>query len=94
MILGESPTMVAEGAILGVPGICIHPIVAGTTAEQEQRYGMVFAFPPERMQEAVAKAQSILTGHHREEWQAKAKRIVEEKVDVTEMLYQVVMERP
>ncbi len=93
LIFGESPTMAAEGAVLGVPSICIHPIVAGTTAEQEQRYAIVFSFPPERMKDAVAKAESILTGHHREEWQAKAKRIVDEKVDVTEMMYQILSRR-
>lgn len=94
LIFGESATMCSEGAVLGVPGIYVDPIGRGYTDEQERDYGLVFNFTNEQQDEAISKGVEILSSFQREEWQARGKRLVEEKIDVGEMLYRVAMERP
>jgi predicted glycosyltransferase len=93
LIFGESATMCSEGAVLGVPGIYVDPVGRGYTDEQERDYNLVFNFTSERQNEAIAKVGEILSNYQREEWQARGRRLIEEKIDVTEMLYQIVMER-
>jgi predicted glycosyltransferase len=89
LIFGESATMVSEGAVLGVPGIYIDPVGRGYTDEQEKEYGIVFNFTQRQQDEAVEKAVSILSHYQKEKWRMIGKRIIEEKIDVTEMIYKV-----
>ena len=94
LVFGESATMCSEGAVMGVPGVYVDPIGRGYTDEQEREYGLVFNFTSERQDEAIAQGVTILSNYHREDWRARGRRLVEEKIDVAEMLYQVAMERP
>ena len=93
LIFGESATMVSEGAVLGVPGIYIDPVGRGYTDEQERDYGIVFNFNHKEQQqkEAIKKALSILSGYQnqKEKWRAIGKRIIKEKIDVTDMMYKI-----
>jgi predicted glycosyltransferase len=89
LIFGESATMVSEGAVLGVPGIYIDPVGRGYTDEQEREYGIVFHFTQQQQSEAVEKALSILSHYRKEKWRAIGRRIIEEKIDVTGMIYDV-----
>jgi predicted glycosyltransferase len=94
LIFGESGTMPSEGAVMGVPGIYINPLRLGYLEEQERDYGLVFNFRPEQLNEAISKGVDILSNYQRNKWQTKGRRLVEEKIDVTDMLYQIAMERP
>lgn len=94
LIFGESGTMPSEGAVMGVPGIYINPLRLGYLEEQERDYGLVFNFRPEQLDEAISRGVEILSNYRREEWQAKGQHLVEEKIDVTDMLYRIAMERP
>ncbi|MGE4545474.1 MAG: DUF354 domain-containing protein [Pedobacter sp.] len=87
LIFGESATMASEGAVLGVPGVYVDPVGRGYTDEQEREYRLVFNFTSDRQDEAIAKAVEILAEYSPEEWIAKRKRLVAEKIDVTEMLH-------
>jgi predicted glycosyltransferase len=93
LIFGESATMVSEGAVLGVPGIYIDPVGRGYTDEQERDYGIVFNFNHKEQQQkaAIKKALSILADYQnqKEKWRAIGKRIIKEKIDVTEMMYKI-----
>jgi predicted glycosyltransferase len=89
LIFGESATMVSEGAVLGVPGVFVDPVGRGYTDEQELAYGMVFNFTPERQIEAITKGTEILSDYNRDYWQTKRKTLLNEKIDVTRMLYQI-----
>ena len=91
LIFGESATMASEGAVMGIPGVFLDPIGRGYTDEQEHRYHIVFNFTPEEQDKAIAKAVTILKDYRKEDWRAIGKRIVEEKVDVTEMMYEVAL---
>jgi predicted glycosyltransferase len=94
LIFGESATMVSEGAVLGVPGVYIDPVGRGYTDEQEREYGIVFNFNHKQQKEAINKAVSILSNYQnqKEKWRAIGKRIIEEKIDVTEMMYRIAMQ--
>ncbi len=60
LIFGESGTMLSEGAVLGVPGVYVSPLTAGTLEEQEREYGILFNFRPAQFAAAVTRAESIL----------------------------------
>ena len=94
LIFGESATMCSEGAVLGVPGVYVDPVGRGYTDEQERDYGLVLNFTSEYQDKAIDKAVQILAGSQIEDWKSRGKRLVEEKIDITEMLYRVAMERP
>lgn len=91
LIFGESATMASEGAVMGIPGVYLDPVGRGYTDEQEHKYNIVFNFTPEKQGDAIAKAVDILKNYREEEWRIIGKRIVEEKVDVTEMMYEVAL---
>lgn len=89
LIFGESATMASEGAVLGVPGIYIDPVGRGYTDEQEREYGIVFNFTHKQQEEAIQKGVSILSGYQKEKWRAIGSRIIQEKIDVSEMIYKI-----
>lgn len=91
LIFGESATMCSEGAVLGVPGIYIDPAGRGYTDEQERDYGLVFNFKPNRQEDALEKAVEILTGYDRASWRKKGEQLRNDKIDVTQMMYDIVI---
>lgn len=91
LIFGESATMASEGAVLGVPGVYVDPVGRGYTDEQERKYGLISNFPPDRQGEAIAKGIHILSKVEPEKMQVRRKTLVEDKIDVTEMLYDIVL---
>lgn len=94
LIFGESATMASEGAVLGVPGIYIDPVGRGYTDEQEREYGIVFHFTHRQQEEAINKGVSILANcrQEKEKWRAIGKRIINETIDVTDMLYKIAIQ--
>jgi hypothetical protein len=94
LIFGESATMCSEGAVLGVPGVYVDPVGRGYTDEQEQDYGLVSNFTSAQEAEAIDRGEAILKDYNRVHWQAQGKKLLADKIDVTEMLYQIVMSRP
>jgi predicted glycosyltransferase len=94
LVFGESATMASEGAVLGVPGVYVDPVGRGYTDEEERDYGLVFNFTSERQDEAIARGVEILREGRTEEWRARGRRLVAEKIDVTEMLHRIALERP
>lgn len=94
LMFGESATMASEGAVLGVPGVFVDPVGRGYTDEQERKYGLVSHFTPEHQDDAIAKACGIVRNGRRDEWKAGRRRLIDEKIDVTELICQVALERP
>ncbi len=92
VIFGESATMCSEGAILGVPGVYIDPVGRGYTDEQENTYGLVFNFHPERQEKAIAKAEEILANYDRKDWHKRRAKLLMDKIDVNELIYHVTTE--
>ena len=86
LLYGESVTMSSEAAVLGTPAIFVNEGWTGYTAEEEERYGLVFNFgeSPAQQEASIAKALELLSSDKTEEyWNGKREKILEEKIDVT-----------
>ena len=94
LIMGESATMVSEGAILGVPSIYLNPLFMGYLNEQQSEYGLVFNFSHHQQNQAMSKAEEILSANDKSLWQEKRSRLLKEKINVNDLLYTVATELP
>lgn len=94
LVFGDSGTMPSEAAILGTPGIRVHPEPLGYLQEQERDYGIVFNFKPPHIADAIDRAEVILEADDKEHWRRTAARIHADKIDVNDFLFGVATERP
>ena len=89
--------MASEAAILGTPSIYINTLRLGYTDEEENEYGLLYNFSdPENMQQkGLSKAIELLEMEDvKDQWQEKRKRLIEEKIDVTEFLTELIEKSP
>ena len=89
LILGESATMVSEGAVLGVPGIYLDNTGRYYTKELEEKYGLVFNFSETEADQgkALQKAVELLKNPNiKVEWRKRRQKMLSEKIDVTAFL--------
>lgn len=87
--IGESATLAAEAALLGVPAIYVASSFRGYTNELERDYGLVYNFKDQ--QEAEKKIFELLQKKNlRKEWQKKREKLLSEKIDVTEWMVRLV----
>jgi len=94
LLVGESATMASEAAVLGVPAVYIATTRRGYTDDEERRYGLVRYFPEHDLRGAVdAIAASFAPGSPRV-WGAEARRrLLAEKIDVTQWMVEYFHER-
>lgn len=86
MYIGDSQTMAAEAAVLGVPSIRFNDFVGELSylEELEHRYGLtkgIRTHDPELLLQTVKDWAA--TPHLKEEWQNRRKRMLKETVSVT-----------
>ncbi len=85
LVVSEGATVAAEAAVLGVPAVYANSLPLGYLAELEQKYGLAFQRPT--LEAALPAVQSLLdTPNLREEFQARRKRMLEERIDGTQWL--------
>jgi predicted glycosyltransferase len=84
LLVGESATMAAESAVLGVPAIYVSPFGRGFTDDLE-RYGLVKNFTEQRFGDDWLSAAREMAENPRllEQAAAARQRMLAEKVDVT-----------
>jgi predicted glycosyltransferase len=95
LCVGESATMASESALLGTPFIFVSPVGRGYTEEQEKAYGLGHTISPEQEERAIDLAVEL--AQHEglcEEWQARRRRLLEDKIDVTAWLVDFVERYP
>lgn len=95
LLIGESATMASESAVLGTPAIFVSTSTRGYTNEQEAKYDMVYTFSDAQtaQQQALEKATEILSDPAaKERWQAKRAQLLNDKIDVTRFLVELVEE--
>lgn len=95
LFIGESATMASEAACLGTPSIFISTSIRGYTNEQQNRYGLTFTFSnPKTCQiDGLAKGLEILRDpDSKKKWIRKRDRMLEDKIDVTRFIVDVVEE--
>jgi len=86
LLVGDSQTMAAEAAVLGVPSLRCNTFKGRISylEELEHRYGLTAAFLPGEFEGLAAKAQEWLAlPDLRERWREKRRRMLAECVDVT-----------
>jgi len=86
LIYGESATMASEGAVLGTPSIFVDRIGRGYTNELEHKYGLVFNFSNDLIDQerSIAKGVELLkTQNRKKHWQTKRAELLSDSIDIT-----------
>jgi hypothetical protein len=86
LVVGESATMSSESACLGVPAVMIATTGRGYTDDEERRYGLVRHFTEDQYDAAVQAIEKLFAESPREFGQLARKRLLEEKIDVTQWM--------
>jgi uncharacterized protein len=85
LLFGESASMAAEAAVLGVPAIFIDNTGRGYTRELEEKYGLLLNFREDQqsVQAALDRAVELLSdsGTHKR-WQEKRRKMLAGKTDL------------
>ncbi len=90
LFFGESATMCAESAVLGVHGIYIHSIDRGYLRELRDRYGISFVYtnPETMLEQGLKKAVELLeTNGLQKTGRKKGRQIVDEKTDMNAWMF-------
>ncbi|WP_336023888.1 DUF354 domain-containing protein [Halobellus salinisoli] len=90
LFVGESGTMAAESAVLGTPTVYVHSAEPGLMQDLET-HGLLFGYHGERRNErAVNRADDILRSTD-VDWEERRQRLLEEKVDATDVVVRRVL---
>lgn len=95
IVVGDSQTIATEAALLATPSIRINTWANASPhiTELEQRYGLVFSYLPEQIDEAMVRIDQLLAdGGTANEWVANRNRMLEDKVDLTSWYFDLVTE--
>ncbi len=93
LLFGESATMAAESAVLGVPAIYLDDQGRGYTDELEEKYQLIFNFKtnPGSQEQALAKAIEILTTPgSKEEFSKRREKFLAGTIDVTAFMIECI----
>lgn len=85
VVVGESATMAAEAAVLGVPAVYIAKTSRGYIDDLEARYGLVRWFTPDRFEEALVAATEMAAADRSRFQEARA-RLLTERQDVSTVI--------
>lgn len=87
--LGDSQTMSSEAAVMGVPSLRCNTFAGRLSSleEEEKRYRLTYAFTPAEFDRLIEKTKELLAiPGLKEEWQARRRSMLAEKIDVTSFL--------
>ncbi|HKY38364.1 MAG TPA: glycosyltransferase [Polyangiaceae bacterium] len=85
LLVGDSQTMAAEAAVLGTPSLRVSSWTGRLAylSELEQRYGLTFAYQPDKAERLLAHVDRwLLEPHLRQSLAPNHQRLMAEKVDV------------
>jgi predicted glycosyltransferase len=84
-LIGESATMCAEAACLGVPSLLIDAFGRGYTDDIQQRYGLITRHSPRNWNNIIDAMASLLAGNvDRSRFAREHRRLLEEHINVTD----------
>lgn len=84
LVVGDSHTVSAEAAVLGVPSIRVSTF-SGRLAPQEEMehvYGLTFSYTPDQAAVVLDRIDRILDDEPPEQWQERRRRLLDDKVDL------------
>lgn len=93
MFIGDSQTMTSEAAVLGVPALRCNTLAGSISylREQEETYGLTYAYKPEEFNLLQDKIESLLGNPDLHgEWQRRRSAMLREKIDLTAFMIWVV----
>jgi predicted glycosyltransferase len=83
---GNSATMAAEAAVLGIPSVFVGAEKFAYITELE-KYGLLFHFQPEQLDLSIEKLQHLLAGHPLPDYFMEMRnQLLSEKIDMTSFL--------
>ena len=85
LVAGDSTTMAAEAAVLGVPSLHMSDIRTGYLEELQNRYRLLESFAPDENGLARLLKRSsdlVLDAEARSQWQKRRERMLADKIDV------------
>jgi predicted glycosyltransferase len=86
LYIGDSQTMAAEAAVLGIPSIRFNDFVGklGYLEELEHKYGLTYGVKTSEPAKLIKKIDELLTTPNlKKEWQKRRKIMLSDKIDVT-----------
>ena len=93
LVFGESASMAAEAAVLGIPSIYIDNTGRGYTTELEKKYQLLYRFgeSDEQVSQALSCATQLLSQPGLlNTWQEKRQKMLSERIDLTEWMVEFV----
>jgi len=93
LFIGEGATTAAESAVLGTPAVYVNTLEAGTLAELENRYGLLFGFHgQDRHRRGLEQALEILSEGDDTRWERRRRRLLDDKCDTTAVVKRLLTE--
>lgn len=89
LFIGDSGTMTAEAALLGVPSIFFHDFAGkqSCTEEKQHKYNLLYSFNPDQLHDMLRKIDELLNMPRlREEWQQRRQKMLDDTIDVTKFM--------
>jgi len=86
LFIGDSQTMTSEAVVLGTPAIRCNSFANSISYlnEEEKKYGLTYAFLPERFNELIQKTRELLsTPNLKAKWAIKSQNLLNDKIDST-----------
>jgi len=96
LCFGESATMSAESAVLGVPAVFIDQQGRGYTKDIEQKYGLIAQYSPDPpgLENAIEKGLDIIRAGESDIWKQKKDQLLRDHIDVTAFMTELIENYP
>ncbi|GAB3993259.1 DUF354 domain-containing protein [Spirosoma daeguense] len=97
LFVGDSQTMTTEAALLGTPAIKMNSFAGRLSIpnELEKKYQLCFSFQPQQFEAMMSKIKELLTETDvKREWSTRKMTLLNDKVDLTSFLTQLVLNYP
>ncbi len=94
MVVGESATMASEAACMGIPALFISNTGRGYTTEQDRHYGLIRHYRLDQWADITATLEDWTRKDLSAAWQAKRRRMLADKIDVTAWIVDLVENYP
>lgn len=89
MFIGDSQTMASEAAVLGTPALKCNTFAGRLSVhnELESKYDLLYSYLPEQTNKMLRRIDELLSHPNlKKEWQKRRKRMLEDKIDVTDFV--------
>jgi predicted glycosyltransferase len=97
LYIGDSQTMAAEAAVLGIPSIRFNDFVGklGYLEELEHKYELTYGIKTSEPVELIKKIDQLLTiPNLKKEWQKRRNKMLSDKIDVTAFMVWLIENYP